>query len=1075
MAKKKKSKQHDATAAALASATTPDEIEAAVRAAAQSVMKRLNRWPDPEKLAKDAGFLGASDRLVADDVPGELVETLARSTPIVAAMAHRATARRDEVSAGWLAWAHDRVAKAYGGELRFLFEAIERHGEPPFLPRVLARAADFWDHGWALTVVTAFVERRVRAGEQPTAEELAAVVDPRNEGAVASVIEELEPVLPPAAVEGFARWREDRKPVAFFKTFARMWERSDLEPALTTVGGRAAVVSTLETTLTGAGARSLLLVGEHGVGRSAVLRTVLDRLHDDGWIVFQAGAGEVNAGQKYIGQLEGRVQDIAENMRGRRAVWVAPAFEELLWAGQHSRSPQGLLDALMPYVEAREIVIVGILEPRAYELLVQQRPRLVSVFETLRLEPLDRDEALEVAAHWREHAGAQVDDDTIAEAYDLAEHYIARVAAPGRLLRLLSTARARARLSGREEVTSADLLETLSEATGLPLHVVDPDAPLDLDEVRRFFAGRVLGQPEAVESLVDRIALIKAGLTDPTRPLGVFLFVGPTGTGKTEIAKTLAEFLFGSPDRLVRLDMSEFQSEQSFERLLADASSGGDAAALISSVRANPFSVVLLDEFEKAHRNIWSLFLQLFDDGRLTDSQGRTADFRQCVVVLTSNLGAAVDRARSLGFALEGGPRFRPAAVERALQDTFRPEFVNRIDRIVVFRPFEREQMRALLERELQLVLERRGFRTRPWAVEWDESALELLAGKGFSPELGARPLKRAVERYLLAPLATTIVSHAVPEGEQFLFVSARGESIEVTFVDPDAEPELEPAAAREGEMRLEQLVLDPAGGSDEAEFLRAETERLRGVIDGDEWRGRKERDLEAMHADGFWESQERLDLLARVEYVDRVQAAFRTAEKLLGRLPQERNGHRTARDVVELLAGRLYLLDRACVGVDADEPSDAFVEIGWSDAGGAELGLQLREMYEAWAGRRGMRLTRLPTERGAYRLAVSGIAAHRILAPENGLHVFESPLEGERSFDRVTLRVSVAPTAPASPDADLVDEAGRALHGAPASRKVVRRYRALPSPLVRDSVRGWRTGRLDRVLAGEFDVITER
>ena len=174
----------------------------------------------------------------------------------------------------------------------------------------------------------------------------------------------------------------------------------------------------------------------------------------------------------------------------------------------------------------------------------------------------------------------------------------------------------------------------------------------------------MLGQHEAVECIVERIAMVKAGLTDPTRPLGVFLFVGPSGTGKTEIAKTLAEFLFGSPARLVRLDMSEFQTPESLERLLSDSSMDSQAAALVSSVRRDPFAVVLLDEFEKAAAPIWDVFLQVFDDGRLTDLQGRVVDFRHTVIVATSNVGSAIIRESGVGF-IEMPDVFRPETERR--------------------------------------------------------------------------------------------------------------------------------------------------------------------------------------------------------------------------------------------------------------------------------------------------------------------------------------------------------------------------------------------------------------------------
>jgi ATP-dependent Clp protease ATP-binding subunit ClpC len=1049
-----------------------EDIEAVVRASAQSIAERYgSSYPNFEDLAEDAEFLETSQRLAETDVPFETVARLERaSTPIVAAMAHRAAWLRHDVPVGWSLWALRRLKSVYAGEVLFLLRGIERHGEPPFIARVLSRADHDWTAGWLLSVVTAFIERRVEAGERPTITEFQQAVREPDEELVAEVVTALEGVLPPETVREFEQWRERRVRDDFFKSFGRIWERQT-QGALTTVGGRAAVIAELRTVLLRQGARSALVVGEQGVGKSAVIREALRELQDEGWFVFEATGSDVLAGQKYIGEVEGRVHEIVAQTADRNSVWVMPTFEDALWAGQHSRSERGLLDAIRPFVETGQLVVVGELEPRAYELVVQQRPRVTSLFETLRLEPLTPEESIGVARDWRDQSGADIDDATIGEAQDLAAQYLTGVGSPGGLLRLLkATAGARAAADG--PIRMRQVLETLADATGLPLHIVDPEVPLDLDQVREFFSTRVLGQQEAIDCLVDRIALIKAKLTDPTRPLGVFLFVGPTGTGKTELAKVLAEFLFGSPDRLVRLDMSEFQTEDSMERLLADSSSHAEAATLISSVRAKPFSVVLLDEFEKAHRNFWNVFLQLFDDGRLTDRQGRTADFRQCVVILTSNVGSALESGVPLGFNRERATQFRPAGVERELSRVFRPELLNRIDRIVVFRPFEREQMRALLERELELVLERPGFRDRPWVVEWDESALDLLLRMGFSAQLGARPLKRAVEQRLLAPLAAAIVSRSFPEGDQFLFVTARGDRIDVRFVDPDADDEEPSAPSPPSNLRLERLVLLPSGGPAEVEFLQAETERIRSVVDGEGWRGRKERDLEAMRSRAFWESPERFAVLGRIEYVDRVEAALRTAEKLSARLARPSRTGIAAAPLVQLLAQRLYLLDRACTGVDASAPADSFLEIREPtvDRADGDFAGQLRDMYESWGQRRGMRVRRLQSA-SSHMLAISGIGAYPILSAETGLHVFETP-RAEHSFGRTAVRVAVAPYPSSAPDTDPSVLARRALDALPATASIVRRYRTEPSPLVRDSVRDWRTGRLDRVLAGEFDVM---
>jgi ATP-dependent Clp protease ATP-binding subunit ClpC len=1050
-----------------------EDVEAAVRAAAESIATRFeSNTPEPETLANDEEFLRASGRLAETDVAFETLARLGRSKGIVAAMAHRAVSLRDDVPDAWVEWGFRALKTAYAGEVRFLLQAIERHAEPPLIARVLARADSDWPWGWLLEVVTAFVDRRVRAGERPTAAEFEQWVKEPDLELVADVLAALEGVLPPQTVREFEQWRHGRERLQFLHSFGRIWGPQSHEPVLTSVGGRGAVIAELQAVLRRQGARSALVVGEHGVGKSAVIRESLRELQQEGWLVFEAGASEVHAGQIFSGELEGRVAKIVAQVENAPVVWVMPAFEDALWTGQHMHSQRGLLDALRPFVETGQLAIVGEVEPAAHALLVQQRPRVISLFEVLRLEPLTSEEAIAVAQDWRDQVRAEIEDVTIRDSQELAAQYLAGAGSPGGLLRLLKTTSRAADAGDSVSISGEQVLETLSKATGLPLHVVDPEKPLDLDDVRRFFSTRVIGQTEAVDCLVDRIALIKAKLTDATRPLGVFLFVGPTGTGKTELAKVLAEFLFGSPDRLVRLDMSEFQTADSLERLLADSSLEADAAPLISSVRAKPFSVVLLDEFEKAHHNLWNVFLQLFDDGRLTDRQGRTADFRQCVVILTSNVGAAVERGMPLGFAGDRPRASRPAAVERELARFFRPELLNRLDRIVVFRPFDREQMRALLERELSLVLERRGFRDRPWVVEWDEAALDLLVRKGFSAELGARPLKRAVEQHLLAPLAAAIVSRSFPQGDQFLFVTARGDRIEVTFVDPDAEEPEQAARPRPTSLRLENLVLAPQGRAEERDFLHGETERLRAIVDGDGWRGRKERDLEAMTSKAFWESPERFAVLGRIEYVDRVQAALRTAERLSARLAGlSRNGEGSARDLVQLLAQRLYLLDRACAVTDAGDPADAFLEVRAPTVGPSEedFALRLRDMYEAWGQRRGMRVERLRSESG-HLLAISGIAAYQILEAETGLHIFETPQT--RHFSRSTVRVAVAPRPAAAPETDPASLARRLLADVPASTAIVRRYRSEPSPLVRDSVRDWRTGRLDRVLAGEFDVI---
>jgi ATP-dependent Clp protease ATP-binding subunit ClpB len=268
-------------------------------------------------------------------------------------------------------------------------------------------------------------------------------------------------------------------------------------------------------------------------------------------------------------------------------------------------------------------------------------------------------------------------------------------------------------------------------------------------------AKRVVGQKEAVTAVANAIRRARAGLSDPNRPSGSFLFLGPTGVGKTELCKALAEFLFDTEEAMVRIDMSEFMEKHSVARLIG-APPGyvgyEEGGYLTEAVRRRPYSVILLDEVEKAHSDVFNVLLQVLDDGRLTDGQGRTVDFRNTVVIMTSNLGSQVIQE----LAGEAHYARMKAAVMEIVGQHFRPEFINRVDDVVVFHPLAREHIREIVRIQLGYLRKRLG--DRDIGLELDTAASDLLGEAGFDPVYGARPLKRAIQHQLENPLAQRIL-----------------------------------------------------------------------------------------------------------------------------------------------------------------------------------------------------------------------------------------------------------------------------------------------------------------------------
>ncbi|MCA1954921.1 MAG: AAA family ATPase [Anaerolinea sp.] len=325
-----------------------------------------------------------------------------------------------------------------------------------------------------------------------------------------------------------------------------------------------------------------------------------------------------------------------------------------------------------------------------------------------------------------------------------------------------------------EVVDVDDIAQVVAQWTGIPVAQMMETETERLLHMEERLHERVVGQEEAVHAIADAIRRARAGLKDPRRPMGSFIFIGPSGVGKTYLAQCLAEFMFNDPDALLRLDMSEYREQHTASRLFG-APPGyvgyEEGGQLTEAVRRRPYRVILFDEIEKAHPEVWNALLQILDDGRLTDGQGRLVDFRNTILIMTSNLGTEfVQRGGTLGFLQQtdnAEDRSMHEKIEKALKSSFRPEFLNRIDEIIMFSPLTMEQMRAIVELQMGEVKQR--LQEHGLNVELSQAAREWLAQTGFDPAFGARPLRRALQKFVESPLSVSLLSGEFKEGDTVL------------------------------------------------------------------------------------------------------------------------------------------------------------------------------------------------------------------------------------------------------------------------------------------------------------------
>ncbi|MHB0975920.1 MAG: ATP-dependent Clp protease ATP-binding subunit [Candidatus Aquicultorales bacterium] len=347
----------------------------------------------------------------------------------------------------------------------------------------------------------------------------------------------------------------------------------------------------------------------------------------------------------------------------------------------------------------------------------------------------------------------------------------------------------RARGTTNSVVTPEDIAEIIASWTGIPAQKLVEEEKERLLKTEETLHRRVIGQEEAITAVSEAIRRARAGLKDPKRPIGSFIFLGPTGVGKTELARALAEHLFGNEEAMIRLDMSEYMERHTVSRLIG-APPGyvghEEAGQLTEPVRRRPYSVVLFDEVEKAHPDVLNILLQIMDDGRITDSKGRSVDFKNTIVIMTSNIGsAALKKAPQLGFKVTEADKKSVSEIKetviRELQKTLRPEFLNRIDEIIVFEPLTREEIARIVDIMLDRVS--RGLRGQGVTLEVTDSAKSVLAEKGYDPDLGARPLRRTIRRLIENPLATALLKGTFTQGDT-VWADAKDGEIAFSKVD---------------------------------------------------------------------------------------------------------------------------------------------------------------------------------------------------------------------------------------------------------------------------------------------------